>query len=223
MAVSESTRERILAGAAAAFASKGCAAARVEDILLSAEVSRPTFYKLFDSKEAALDELSRIHHAEILARLTTATASVADITEKLDRTAEAFLRWRAQLGPIGRVLDTESRVTGSRLQSHREAVLDAVVARLQTELREAGRGEVDPLVLHALIAACENVADSFLAEKRIGAPEFERRKAVLLRIVRASLALDDEAVPPLPRLGGSAAAPPEADAGRGVRPGVETP
>lgn len=206
MSAPPSTRERILAGAAKAFSSKGCAAARVEDILVAADVSRPTFYKFFEGKDAVFEELSRIHHAQILGELVAATAAAHDATEKLDKAMEAFLRWRAELGPIGRVLDTEARVPNSRLHSHRSGVLDAVVERLQAEMRAAGRDEVDPLVLRALVAACENVADSFLAEKRVGVREFERRKAVLSRILRATLAVDGEAVPALPRPPGSPAA-----------------
>lgn len=146
-----------------------------------------------------------MHHAQIIGELVAAMESVKDPADKLDRAMESFLRWRAHLGPIGRVLDTEARGPGSRLQAHRDGVLDALVQRLQAEMRAAGRHEVDPLLVRALVAACENVADSFLTEKRIGARQFERRKAVLSRILRATLASGDETVPPLPRPPASAA------------------
>ena len=221
MSTPRSTRDRILAGAARAFGSKGCAATRVEDILLAAEVSRPTFYKFFDGKDSVFEELSRMHHAQVIGDLVAAMEAVKDPAEKLDRTMEAFLRWRAHLGPIGRVLDTEARVPNSRLQNHRDGVLDALVERLQAEMRAAGRNEVDPLLVRALVAACENVADSFLTEKRIGPRQFERRKAVLSRILRATLADGDEVVPPLPRPPGRVGKSPVKPPGRA--PGKSRP
>jgi TetR/AcrR family transcriptional regulator len=196
---SPTTRERILAGAARAFGELGYAATRVEDILHAAAVSRPTFYKFFKGKDDAFQALSDVHHAEILARLVAATETADGPAAMLDGVVEAFLRWRAELGPIGRVLDTEARVPNSRLQAHRQSVLDAVAERVQTELRRAGRDEVDVLLLRALIAAAENVADSFLGEPHIGKIEFARRHAVLSRLVRAALAERDDPVPPLPR------------------------
>jgi AcrR family transcriptional regulator len=199
MAESPTTRERILAGAARAFGQLGYAATRVEDILRAAEVSRPTFYKLFKGKNNVFQALSDIHHAEIFQRLVSATEGTDGPAEKLDRVVEAFLRWRAQLGPIGRVLDTEARVPNSRLQAHRRRVLDAVVERMQSELRRAGREDVDPLLLRALIAAAENVADSFLQERRVGKAEFARRRAVLSRLVRSALTEPGDPVPPVPR------------------------
>jgi AcrR family transcriptional regulator len=197
------TRERILAGAARAFGELGYAATRVEDILRAAEVSRPTFYKFFKGKDDAFQALSDIHHAEILARLVAATETTDGPAEMLDRVVEAFLLWRVELGPIGRILDTEARVPNSRLQTHRRRVLDAVVERVQSELRRAGRQEVDPLLLRALIAAAENVADSFLGERHIGKSEFARRRAVLSRLVRSALAESGDQVPPLPRPAGA--------------------
>jgi len=197
--VSSTTRGRIIAGAARAFGNLGYGATRVEDILVIARVSRPTFYKFFKGKNDVFQALSDVHHAEILERLVAATEGTGGATQKLDRIVEAFLRWRVDLGPIGRVLDTEARVPNSRLQAHRQRVLDSVVAKLQSELRNAGREQVDPLLLRALIAAAENVADSFLREPRLGPEEFERRRAVLSRLVLSALAEPNDRPPPLPR------------------------
>lgn len=199
MSASSKTRERILAGAARTFGRLGYAATRVEDILLDAKVSRPTFYKFFKSKDGVFGALSDRHHAEVFDRLVAATAGADGPAEILDRTVEAFLQWRAELGPMGRVLDTEARVPGSQLQAPRQRLLEAVVERIQLELKNAGRSTADPLLLYALIAAAENVADSFLSERRRGPQELERRRAVLSRLVRSALAEPGDAVPTLPR------------------------
>jgi AcrR family transcriptional regulator len=71
-AVTDETRERILAGAARTFGRLGYAAARVEDILAEAEISRPTFYKAFQSKADVFEELSATHHRDIRERILRA-------------------------------------------------------------------------------------------------------------------------------------------------------
>lgn len=193
------TRARILAGAADAFGRLGYAATRVEDILLAANISRPTFYKFFKSKDTVFQALSEMHHAEILARVTAATEVADGAADMLDRIVETFLRWRAALGPVGRVLDAEARVPNSRLQAHRQRVLDAVVEKVEAALRRAGRETVDPLLLRALIAAAENIADSFADKPTVKKAAFDRRRAVLSRLVRSALAEPGDHVPPLPR------------------------
>src|SRR4051794_1966650 len=50
----DTVRSRILQGAAAVFAAQGARLPSVEDILTASGVSRRTFYRFFDGKEAVL-------------------------------------------------------------------------------------------------------------------------------------------------------------------------
>jgi AcrR family transcriptional regulator len=196
--VADATRERILAGAAEAFARLGLASTRVEDILQAADVSRPTFYKAFDSKDDLFEALSERHHRDIRERIIRSLAGVSDPTAQLAATTDAFLRWRAELGAIGRVLDVEARIPGSRIAHHRVKTLDEMAALFAERTRAAGRGDVDPVLYYALIAAMERVADVLLSKHPVSDEALSRAKRNALRILVGSLAAPVDAVAPLP-------------------------
>jgi len=197
-AVSRATRERILAGAAEAFGALGHGKVRVEDILRAAGVSRPTFYKAYDNQDAVFRELSARHHREIRARILRALEIVGDPVLQVEAMVDTFLRWRAGLGPIGRVLDLEARTPGTKIASHRRATLRAMT-RLSTErMKAAGREPADPVLVTALIAAMESVADSLLLSPPVPEDVLDRAKQNALRIVAGALAGPNDPVPPLP-------------------------
>jgi AcrR family transcriptional regulator len=197
--VGKHTRERILAGAAEAFGTLGHANTRVEDILQAADVSRPTFYKAFDDKDDVFEELSDRHHRDIRERIVRSIAGVSDPAAQLEATTDAFMRWRADLGPIGRVLDVEARTPGSSIAHHRKKTLEEMSALAAARLRALGRGEVDPVLLYGLIAAMERVADLLLSVHPVSDAALERAKRNALRILSGALAAPGEVIPPLPK------------------------
>jgi AcrR family transcriptional regulator len=183
-------RERILQGAAQAFGKLGHAETRVEDIVAETGISRPTFYKVFHSKDAAFVALSEVHHDTIRERLRDAFASTSDAALQLERAIESFLRWRAELGPVGRVLDLDARSPRTLLAKHRKRTLEYVSSLLQKGLRASGRGEVDPVLLRALVAASENVADELFGAQQVSERTLQRAKAIVLRLYAGALAQD---------------------------------
>jgi AcrR family transcriptional regulator len=197
--IGEPTRERILAGAAEAFGKLGHANARVEDILLAADVSRPTFYKAFDSKDDVFEELSARHHRDIRERILRSVASVSDPAAQLEAMTDAFMRWRAELGPIGRVLDVEARSPGSSIAHHRSKTLEGLNLLASERLRASGRGDADPVLFYGLIAAMERVADLLLSKHPVSELALDRAKRNALRILAGSLAAPGDTVPPLPK------------------------
>jgi AcrR family transcriptional regulator len=200
--VGKHTRERILAGAAEVFGKLGYATARVEDILLAADVSRPTFYKAFDSKDDIFAELSDRHHRDVRERILRSIAGISDPAAQLEATTDAFMRWRAELGPIGRVLDVEARTPGSSIAHHRSKTLEEMGSLIAERMRRAGRDDVDPVLYYGLIAAMERVADLLLSKHPVSEAAVQRAKRSALRILSGSLAAPGDAVPDLP-------APPE--------------
>jgi AcrR family transcriptional regulator len=195
--VSPELRERILQGAARAIGERGYANSRVEDVLEAAGVSRPTFYKVFSSKEDVFKALSARHHAEIRERIQAASAH-PDPAQRLLASTEAFLRWRAELGPIGRVLDVEARTPGTVIAHHRQRTLREMLTLNAANVRSAGLPEVDPVLFLALIAALESVADQLLVKGPVDEPTLQRALRNALRILGGTFAVHDPAVPPLP-------------------------
>jgi AcrR family transcriptional regulator len=190
-----SLRERILRGAASAFGRLGYASARVEDIVRESGISRPTFYKLFESKDDVFLALSERHHRTIRERLSEAFASGSEPLAQIDRALESFLRWRAELGPVGRVLDLEARSPGTLLVDQRRRTLAHVLGLVQQGLKRAGRAPVDPALLRALIAATENIADELFDGDRVPESVLQRAKAIALRLHLGALGQGDQRTP----------------------------
>lgn len=184
----DALRDRVLRGAASAFGRLGYVATRVEDVVADAGVSRPTFYKFWTSKDDVLRALSDLHHRAIRDRLAQAMDSSDDPLIQLERSIEGFLRWRAELGPVGRVLDLEARAPRARLSGHRKQMLEYVIAQLQRGLAATDGEPADPMLLRALIAAAEHVADELAAEPKTTERALQKAKAIVLRIYLGALA-----------------------------------
>jgi len=198
-AVSAETHARILNGAEQAFGGLGYAKVRVEDILQAAGVSRPTFYKVYTSKEQVFEALSTRHHREIRLRIQQAAETEAEPPMRLLAVVETFLRWRASLGTLGRALDVEARTPGSSIAHHRKQTLKVMTELSAGWLKQEGRPAVDPVLLLALIAALESVADALLSGSKVSEAALQRAKLVGFRIVAAALAGSGDPVPPIPR------------------------
>jgi AcrR family transcriptional regulator len=190
--------ERILVGASRAFGRLGYAAVRVEDILLESEISRPTFYKVFATKDEVFQALSARHHQEIRERIRSVAALGGEPIPLLASVVHAFLTWRVGLGPVGRVLDLEARTPGSSIASHRKQTLSEMTSLVNQLLSVNGRSPVDPVLIVALIASLESVADALLSAKRVEAQALVRATQVALRLVGGALAQPGDPVPPLP-------------------------
>jgi AcrR family transcriptional regulator len=175
-------RKRILSGASSVFGRLGYGATRVEDIVQASGISRPTFYKVFDSKDDVFLALSARHHRTIRERLRQAYASSDDPLEQLERALESFLRWRAELGPVGRVLDLEARSPGTLLQGQRRRTLNHAVALVQAGVKRAGGQPIDPVLLRALIAGTENIADELFVTGEVSENLLQRAKALVMRL-----------------------------------------
>lgn len=183
-------RDRLLYGASVAFGELGFHATRVEDILRAAEVSRPSFYQLFKSKLEIFEALLDAHHAEIEARVRAAIASTDDPVEKAARSIESFLRWRAHLGPIGRVLDAVARAPDTPVKSKRRSILELAVELWQESMCALGRDPMDPMLVHCFVAAGESLADSLNEATGDLDTEIARRVAVYLRLTIGAIGLE---------------------------------
>jgi len=192
-------KARILEGAAEAFGKLGYANVRVEDIIEAAGVSRPTFYKVYASKDDVFQALSERHHREIRRRIREAVAAAGgDPPAELAAMLDAFLRWRAGLGPLGRVLDLEARTPGTTIAHHRAATLRAMTRLSAERMHAAGRPPMDPVMVVALISAQEGVADALLLTPDVSAATLARANHIALRIVGAAVASPGDPVPDIP-------------------------
>ncbi|MDG2308180.1 MAG: helix-turn-helix domain containing protein [Candidatus Binatia bacterium] len=183
------SRIRILEGAMKAFGQHGYNDTRVEDILLEAGVSRPTFYKFFANRDEVFDAIAESQAFSVIQSMKGAIAIAADPLERLDKAIDAYLRWRAAIGPIGTVLIAEAMRPGSNAGQQRQAILDAVTLWFTAEASEVLGTETDPLLYVGVVAALERVS-SEIDQARVGEKEIQRCKVVMMQIVLGTLSWD---------------------------------
>ncbi len=192
-------RDKILIAAKKTFGRLGYPQTRVEDVLLDAGVSRPTFYKEFSSAADLFLTLARVHYGALATSIVTAMQRAPEPPRKLEALIGAYFAWRREMGAFGRALDAEARSPNSALSALRKPIIDGLVEAFRGQITELGRPAPDPLMLRALIAAAEQLGDTSPEDRPISAADVARRQAVMMRLAGAALALDDEALPPMPR------------------------
>jgi AcrR family transcriptional regulator len=84
-------RAKLLEAVVAVVAEHGYAQATVTDVVRVAQVSRRTFYELFDSKEACFSEALRLGSEVLEARVDAAVASAEDWREELRLGVQTYL------------------------------------------------------------------------------------------------------------------------------------
>lgn len=181
------SRLRILEGAMQAFGERGYTETRVEDIIRAAGISRPTFYKFFANRDEVFDAIAESQAFTVIQAMKGAIAIAGDPLEKLDRSLDAYLRWRATIGPVGNVLVAEAMRPGSSAGQQRQAIVDAVTTWFAEEAREVLGEDADPLVYTGVVAALERVSAHLDRSTRVSEREILRCKHVMLQIVLGTL------------------------------------
>ena len=86
-------RENIMQCALNLFSDKGYDAVGVQEIVKAAGITKPTLYYYFKSKQGLLEALIQEKGNLLIERLIQATRISGDITEKLLRLADAYVRF----------------------------------------------------------------------------------------------------------------------------------
>lgn len=137
------TRERLLAGARAAFDSKGYAATTIDDVAGFAGVTRATFYLHFDNKAELLGELI----AEVGRQTREINDRLAVVVARGDRASiagwldEAFDFWET-VRPSA-MAEEEAAAIEPRIRQARTESFDRGVEAVMRGLASAGRFDPD--------------------------------------------------------------------------------
>jgi AcrR family transcriptional regulator len=177
------TSGKILAAAVDAFAEGGVGATRVEDLLLSAGVSRRTFYQHFADKDAVVHALYELVTHELATMFVAASGGARPPREIVGGALEVYFDLHRTDRPIIRALVLESLRADSPLFAARQRFRAQVTRALDGMFAVAGGRELDPLVAAALVSAVEGISLELLAADELGDPELARARAVLERLV----------------------------------------
>lgn len=193
-------RGMIIAGAARVFANKGLRETSVEDLLEAANVSRRTFYRMFESKEAVALALYNFGTANLIDGCKRAIAATTDPLEQFAGCIDIHLRNAAMMGRLVFVLGGEATRQESPLHTRRMQTHDILVDLLREANPETAK--LDPLLVRTTLFALEAVVRYVLAQgdegRRVSPLAIEKARKVILRMVTAGFAGHGTGVTELP-------------------------
>lgn len=172
----QSTRDRIVAGAARMVEEKGLRAVSVQDVLGASGFSRRTFYQYFRSKD---DVVAAVYQGACEKLLAEVRGGVDDSEGPVDRLVaglDAYLRFQQEGGRLILELQAESVNPASQLYPFREAVLDRLVAFIDADIQRIFGISLDPRVYRSLYIGMEGLV---IHERRGGLFTAEGRRKVL--------------------------------------------
>jgi AcrR family transcriptional regulator len=179
----DQARGKILAAAVDAFAERGVASTRVEDLLIAAGVSRRTFYLQFPDRDAVVHALYELVTHELAAMFVAAGAERRPVREVVGEALEAYFELHRTDRPFVRALVLESLRADSSLFATRQRFRGQISAALDAMFTATGGRALDPLVATALVSAVEGISLELLAADQLGEPELVRARAVLEQLV----------------------------------------
>ncbi len=193
-----SARNQIIRGAMDAFGRRGYAGTSVEDILDASGVSRRTFYRFFKNKDELYGLIFDRSVEILLGSVREAIDEFDEPFAKVEAGLEAYLRVNALAGPLARTLLTEQFRPDSPFFKRRQKAIDQFRKMIEAEVQMSDRGQPDPLLMGGLIAALDYVTAQIAIAADDDEWDIDRGKAVMMRMVAASLAQPGDPIPDLP-------------------------
>jgi AcrR family transcriptional regulator len=156
----EKRRLHLLENALVVFSRKGFHDTRIDDVCSAAGISRATFYRYFESKDALFDALVDLMGVEVieigqhLDAVTADAAGIATMRNWIDKLLANTERW-------GPVVNEIIRPRDEHAAARNQAILltTRFAEMLGDRFREGGVADIDPqMAALAIIAMTERVA-----------------------------------------------------------------
>lgn len=185
--VAATHRRRIIAGMAQALATRGLAHTTIADVVREAQVSRRTFYELFDGKISCLLATYDACWEQTMGFVEAAVAPDGRTwQQRVNAGLRAYLQLMGAMPGLARVFILEMPSSGPEAQSHIRGVhreFAALLTRLAEEQRDALPEGVtlDPLVAIGVVGGVnELVVHALAAGENPDTPSRERTAMRLL-------------------------------------------
>lgn len=178
-------RARILEAAAEVFGARGFEHTSVEHVLVSADVSRQTFYRCFRNMNELIEGIQENVTRGLLAAVNVPEG--ARRADPLGSRMHAFFDYAIELGPVVCELERIAMGPGASGREERDRRFEIGLAVLDAIIREAHGTRLDRATLEGITHACVQL---FVDLASRSDDRTERRP----RAERAAMALIDAAV-----------------------------
>ena len=201
-------RALVIDAARRVYAENGFHRSSVEQLLVAANISRPTFYRFFSDKREVFDEVIAQLYAEFTERATQALAKAHSLHELVEYGLDAFFEWGLKdVAAVG-ALYREIHDLNSPASTHRNRVITYLNDAIMNRAESLGYPKVDPLLYDALLHVAEYLGAIPFMNNQTSKAQISRSRKVASRVALAALmcGIDDLQVPPLPLPGASKSA-----------------
>lgn len=196
---SQDSRTAILAGAGRAFGRLGYGTCRVEDIIEEAGVSRGTFYKFFDSKEAVFDSIEQAFDLSFVQAMQSVDDPRLSPQARAEAYLDAYLRWIVGWRDLARTMWTDPTRPGAEtLNQVRNDALTAFIGLVAGLVNDMGIPEADPMIYRGILGAVSEIGMSVVEQPRLTDNELIRARKAIIHIITASLTPPTDAPQPIP-------------------------
>ncbi|MCP5207191.1 MAG: TetR/AcrR family transcriptional regulator [Hahellaceae bacterium] len=194
------TRQLLIDAGGRAYAEFGYDRVTMAHILAEAGVSRPTLYKYFANKHDIIQALTQQALQQLLLAIRHGVNAVSTPLEQVDRAVDAYLCWGAKQGPVCCRFYSEMDHAQSPIATLRQTLMQQLNDYFEQQLQIINRPLPDRLMLDALVSAVEFVGSQYFKNNDYSASQQSRCQRVIMRILLASLAQEDELqlLPPVP-------------------------
>lgn len=190
------SRTLILAGAGRAFGRLGYGECRVEDIIEDAGVSRGTFYKFFDSKQAVFAEIEQAFELSFVQSVQGVNSETLTPWESAEAYIDAYLRWLAVWRDVARTLWTDpTRPNAETVKAARIDAFQAFVGLIAGLASDAGLQEDDPLLYRGVLGGVSEIGLTVIEMPKVTDADLLRARNAIIRIVVGSLTAPEEDLP----------------------------
>lgn len=197
-------REQIIVSAKEVYADNGYNGSSVERIIARANISRPTFYRIFKDRYEVIDIVVRQANEELFAAVqeAIATSESDGVVGMAKASVDAYFAWCEQRGAFVGVMYAEMHDSNSPASAHRKNNIEAFVALVHAKAQQAGRPKLNPMLYDVLVRAVEHTGSAAFSPDPKPDDVIEGYRNVAKRILIASLAspAEYEDIPSLEKL-----------------------
>lgn len=193
-------KQQTLKAATQVYAAHGFHRTTVALILQAANISRPTFYKLFRDVREVIDLVVQQANDRLRDAVADAILEQQDLSGMLNAGVQAYFNWCREMGPLVGPIYSEINDADSPASHHRSQIIADFVGLFDAQAQLLGRPAADPLMYDSVLRAVEHAGSSAFWPQKLSEAEIERRRQIAMRIMLASLARpeDDVCIPPIP-------------------------
>lgn len=187
-----SVRSQLINAAREVYAEQGYGGSSVERIIGLANVSRPTFYRLFKDRYEIIDIVVAEAHEQlrdqVTAAITADLVSQSGVMAMARASVDAYFAWCESLGSFVGSLYAEMHDFNSPASAHRKRIIDEFIELLHMEATKRGRLRLEPVFYDVLIRAVEHAGSTAFAPDPKPEAVIEKHRSAAARVLMAGLA-----------------------------------